>query len=355
MSFFRRIRNRAFINFQTAGHHLNYLFWECTLRCNLSCLHCGSDCKIVSDAKDMPFEDFLHAISPLSKMNSIDQVMVVLTGGEPLMRDDIPEIGLALRKAGFRWSMVTNGLKYTPEMHSKLLASGMGAITISLDGLSENHNFFRGNLRSFSSALNAIKLVSTSTRLNSDVVTCVHEKNIDELDDIYQLLISNGVKTWRLFTISPIGRAREHDFMTLSRVNLKKLMDFIVEKRQKRDLKIGFSCEAYVGAYEYKVRDTAFFCRAGINIASVLADGSVSACPNISHEFIQGNIYQDSLPEIWENRFKEFRTLSLKKNGKCKHCNNFVDCRGGAMHLRNREEGNFFCHSARLGNKKNSR
>lgn len=301
----------------------------------------------------MPLADFLAATKPLVDKTGRDNIMVVLTGGEPLMRNDIPEIGLALRKAGFRWGMVSNGLKYTSDLHSALLASGMGATTISLDGLEDNHNFFRGNKYSFSAALNAIRLISSSDRLNSDVVTCVHERNINELEEIYQLLIKNGVKAWRLFTISPIGRAREHDFTCLSRKNFVKLMEFIVEKRKKKNgMKVSFSCEAYVGPYEFKVRDSAFFCRAGINIASILADGSISACPNISREFIQGNIYQESLMDVWANNFREFRLPDMKKNGKCNDCQNFKDCRGGAMHLRNREKGNFYCHNARLGSEK---
>jgi len=85
-------------------HQLSYLFWECTHRCNMNCLHCGSDCSADSKVKDLP------------------------------------ECGRKLREHGFPWGMVTNGCGYTPEIHGKLLAAGMGSITLSLDGLEAAHN-----------------------------------------------------------------------------------------------------------------------------------------------------------------------------------------------------------------------
>ena len=353
MRFLQRRQNQRFIHRQIRECSLNYLFWECTLRCNLSCLHCGSDCKYDSEKVDMPLNDFLNAVTPAAESEGRDKIMVVLTGGEPLLRNDIVEIGLSLRKAGFRWGMVSNGMQYTEEMQSKLLAAGMGSITISLDGMEEKHNEFRGHKNSFERAVNAIKMISGASRLNSDVVTCVHENNIEELEDLYQLLISIKAKSWRLFTISPIGRAKLYDYMNLSPTSLKRLMEFIAEKRKSKNIKISFSCEAYVGAYEYKVRDAAFFCRAGINIASVLADGSIAACPNISKTYVQGNIYEDDFFSVWNNAYQAYRDSKLKRRGRCAECQDFKKCRGGAMHLRDENLGNFYCHQKLLKSSSN--
>ena len=75
---------------EIALHELNYLFWECTQRCNLKCLHCGSDC--IADAKvpDLPFEDFLNAILPLKEAFKPDSITIAITGGEPVLRKDLP-------------------------------------------------------------------------------------------------------------------------------------------------------------------------------------------------------------------------------------------------------------------------
>ncbi|MCL2412280.1 MAG: radical SAM protein, partial [Treponema sp.] len=210
--------------------------------------------------------------------------------------------------------------------------SGMGAITISLDGLEASHDWLRANDQSFKRAVNAIDLVAPSERLCYDVVTCVNQRNLGELEELRQFLISRRVKAWRLFTIWPIGRAAHNDFLLLNPQQLKQLMDFIAKARNDKRINTSFSCEAYVGEYERKVRDDYFFCRAGIQIASVLKDGSIAACPNINRNFIEGNIYKDNFLDVWENRFEVMRRRKWSKTGICKDCKAFKNCNGGPMH-----------------------
>jgi len=324
-------------------HELNYLFWECTRCCNLNCLHCGSDCKSSgSGIKDMPFDDFLKAILPLKNKYGSNKITIAITGGEPIMREDLPQCGLTLRKNGFHWGIVTNGYAYTHEVHGKLLAGGMGSITVSLDGLEQNHNWLRANDQSFKRAVDAIDLVASSPRLFYDIVTCVNKKNINELEEIKELLISRKVKAWRLFTIWPIGRAAHNDDLILEPQQLKQLMDFIVKTRSENNsgdsIKATFSCEAYLGGYEQKARDAYFFCRAGNSIGSILLDGSISACPNINPCFIQGNIYNDDFLDVWNNKFDIMRNRKWAKTGICKDCDAFKNCNGGAMHLWNEKK-----------------
>ena len=123
------------------SHPLRQLFWECTLRCNLNCRHCGSDCKHVSAVKDMPKEDFLRVLDEVRRVEESHKVMVILTGGEPLMRTDLEECGRAIYEKEFPWGMVSNGLALTRTRLDGLLASGLRAITISLDGLEKEHEW----------------------------------------------------------------------------------------------------------------------------------------------------------------------------------------------------------------------
>ena len=123
---------RQFKKRETQLHELNYLFWECTTRCNLNCRHCGSDCTKDSFHKDMPLEDFLTALDTIEKKSP--NFLVVLTGGEPLLRKDIEICGREIRKRGMRWSMVSNGYFYDDKRHNSLLNAGLGALTFSLDG-----------------------------------------------------------------------------------------------------------------------------------------------------------------------------------------------------------------------------
>ena len=171
------------------------------------------------------------------------------------------------------------------------------------------------------------------------VVTCVHQRNFSELAIFKEFLISKNIRKWRIFTIAPIGRAAENPEMLLSNEQTRQLMNFIAQTRKyDKRIDLYFSCESYVGKYEKKVRDSYFFCRAGINIASVLIDGSISACPNINRSFVQGNIYKDNFLEIWENRFDIMRNRDWCKTGICENCKDFKHCNGGAMHLWNEKQ-----------------
>jgi len=319
---------------QAQIHTLTYLFWECTLRCNLNCLHCGSDCKKESNVKDMPIEDFTKVLKEISTKYEPGKVMIVLTGGEPMVRKDLEECGREITKLGFPSGMVTNGMMLTQERMNSLIASGLRSITLSVDGLEDNHNWLRGSKKSFAAVKNALKVIASQKNLVHDVVTCVNKRNLSELDQIKQLLIDSGIQAWRLFTIAPIGRAVEYPDLHLDGKEIRQLFEYIEESRKTTEIETSFSCEAYAGEYDHKIRNGLFFCRAGVNIGSVLADGSVSACPNNSYEFVQGNIYKESFLDIWENKFRNMRNRSWMKTGICKNCKEFKYCNGGAMHLR---------------------
>lgn len=296
----------------------------------------------------MPFQDFLKAVEPLAQRYPRDSVIVAITGGEPLLRPDLAECGKILRNKGLRWGIVTNGMLYDEAMHAKLTAAGLSSITVSLDGLEATHNWLRNHPESFRRALRALRLIAHPPGLAYDVVTCVHQRNFSELPLLKELLVENGIRNWRLFTISPIGRAAHDDELQLSRAQVEQMMRFIAETRRENRIRLTFSCEAYTGKYEEQVRDSYFFCRAGINIGSVLIDGAISACPNIDRSYVQGNIYQDDLLEVWDNRFQLMRDRTWMRTGICQKCQDFKQCLGGAMHLRPMANGNILrCYNFR--------
>lgn len=349
LSAVRKILFRKFRASEARFHELNYLFWECTLRCNLNCLHCGSDCSRDSSFPDMPAEDFLKAIDTIR--DPAPGFIVVITGGEPLLRADIEKCGIEIRKRGMRWSLVTNGYLYTQERHASLLSAGMGALTISLDGPEVSHGWLRNTSSGYSRVLEAIELAASSPRLNFDVVTCVNNRNFGELKEIREMLISKKVKAWRLFTIVPIGRAKDNHDLFLSDEQFAGLMDFITAIRKEKKIDVKFSCEGYVGTYESKVRDGYFFCRAGINIGSILVDGSIAACPNIDRSFIQGNIYRDNFYEIWQSRYLPFRDRSWTRKGQCETCREYNDCQGNGFHNWHGDMKNVLvCHNRKIVN-----
>lgn len=334
---------------QSKLHELNYILWECTLRCNLNCIHCGSDCSSDASVNDMPAKDFIRAIDEIKEMVNPNETMIVLTGGEVLMRKDIEAIGLELYHRGFPWGIVSNGMLLDHKRLDSLINSGMRAVTISLDGIEDSHNWLRGHKNSYRNAINAIKQLPLIKDLKYDVVTCANRKNIKQLPMLKEQLIEMGVKEWRIFTVFPIGRASDHKDLQLNALEFKALFDFIKEVRKEGKIKLNYGCEGYLGNYEGEVRDDFFFCKAGVNVASILVDGSISACPNLRENFIQGNIYQDNFADVWQNKYQKYRDRSWTKTGICADCDSYEYCEGNGLHLRDEKTGELlFCHLKRL-------
>ena len=297
----------------------------------------------------MPADDFYKALDQIKPLVNPNKTMIVLTGGEPLLRKDLEEIGTHLYDNGFPWGIVTNGFLLDRQRLHSLLNAGLRSVTVSLDGLEESHNWLRNNKNSFKKALSAIRFLTEINGLKYDVVTCVNRRNYIELNSIKELLIETGVKNWRVFTIFPIGRAKNEEELQLAPPDFKGLFDYIKQTRQEKRINMSYGCEGFLGDYEVEVRDNFFFCRAGINIASILADGSVSACPNLRDNFIQGNIYTDNFADVWQNRYQKFRERSWTKTGLCSDCEFYKYCEGNGMHLRDEKTGELlFCHLKRI-------
>jgi len=329
-------------------HELRNLFWECTLRCNMNCRHCGSDCKQAAAVPDMPAKDFFKAIDDITSHVDPHKTFITFTGGEALVRKDIEEVGLELYRRGFPWGIVTNGLLLDERRLDSLLRSGMHSITVSFDGFEGDHNWIRRNERSFECADKAIKLLVRTPDLLWDIVTCVNPRNYGSLEDFKEYLISIGVRRWRLFSIFPMGRAAENPELQLSDEQFRGLFDFIKKTRAEGRIIANYGCEGFLGPYEGEVRDYYFHCRAGVEVASVLCDGSISGCTSIRSNFHQGNIYKDNLWEVWQNRFEKYRDRSWAKKGQCADCDLWKYCEGSGMHLYDDNEQLLFCHYHRL-------
>ena len=291
-------------------HPLKQLFWECTLRCNMKCRHCGSDCKVSAEHKDMPFADFRKVLEDVKERYDSHKVMIVITGGEPLMRKDLEQCGRAIYDMEFPWGVVSNGYLMTPQRIDSLLRSGMHCATISLDGFQQEHEWMRGVPGSFRNASRAIEILAKESQIKFDVVTCVNRMNYSSLPELKEYLISLGLKAWRLFTVFPVGRAAEDPMLQLDREQFRGLMEFIRQTRKEGRINASYGCEGFLGEFEGDVRDHLFTCQAGVSVGSVLIDGSISACASIRSDYTQGNIYREKFTDVWENRYGQYRDRS---------------------------------------------
>ncbi len=319
-------------------HPLKYLFLEITQKCNLSCLHCGSDCKKSTHKEELTTEHWKVVIDDIHQ-NFGDQVVFVITGGEPLLHPDLLEITAHINSKNMRWGMVSNGFALTQPKFDQLRQNGLYSITISLDGLESIHNRLRGHKDSYKKAVKAIKIVTSSDIPMFDIVTCAQPAVLGQLDELAEHLIGLGVNRWRIFRIFPSGRAADNDNILLSFDQTWELLDWIKEKRpyyQQKGLSLGASCEGWVPMnIDQQIRDFPFFCRSGVNFASVLSDGTITGCSNNHSSFYQGNVLKDDFKTTWDNEFQDMRQRKWVKNTSCKGCKHLKICKGGSIHLWN--------------------
>ena len=337
LGFNKRVRlelNRVNLLQRTEEHELHQLFWECTLRCNLNCRHCGSDCRMLSEQNDMPLTDFLKVLDEIKLHEDPSNVMVITTGGEPMMRRDLAFCGSEISKRGYVWGMVTNGMLLTSEKLNEFVENGLKSIAVSFDGFEEDHNWMRGNSLSYKNVLVAVDAMKQHPTLTWDVITCVNQRTIKYLPEFKDYLVSLGIKRWRLFTVFPFGRAANEPDLQLTDSQFIEMLEFIKQTRLEGKIRADYGCDGFLGRYEGEVRNHYYSCSAGINIASILADGSISGCLSIRSDYHQGNIYKDSFWDVWQNRFEKYRDRQWMKTDQCADCKMWRYCLGNGIHLR---------------------
>jgi MoaA/NifB/PqqE/SkfB family radical SAM enzyme len=300
-------------------HDLNYLFFELTRNCNLACLHCGSDCISESGIANLPAQKVLEVLTHIKTKHNSHNITVVLSGGEPLCYPQVFELGREITRLEYPWGMVSNGYGWNPQTIEAAKAAGMLTATISLDGLEAAHDWLRGKTGSFQKASAAIELLAKADFLQAmDVITCANQRNLAELPAIADFLAGMGITQWRIFTISPIGRAVTYPDLFLSPQQYHQLLATIKQLRTRTDIHVSLSESGYLGKHhELEVRNQYYFCTAGINTAGVMINGDMIACPNIDRRFVQGNVFTDQFLEVWEHKYQLFRDRSWLKKGRC--------------------------------------
>ncbi len=344
----KTIRLKAWAHYdrlQREEPRIRTLFWETTLRCNLSCRHCGSDCLKQEYQDELSSEEILDAFRQIAEAYDPREIMVSVSGGEPLLREDLFEVMNEAVKMGFRWGMTTNGFLVDEKIVRRCLEAGMKTVSISLDGLEEAHNDLRRHPESFSRATRALELFAESKALRVvQATSCITPKTIGQLEEMLSLVKSLKIDSWRIMNVFPYGRADRE--LTLSSRDLEKMLRFIQEKRTSERLNVTYSDEGFLGCkFEGEVRSHFYTCQAGISVASILNNGDIGACNSLPRSLVQGNIRKDRIVDVWENRYQLFRDRRWMKQGKCKNCGWWSNCLGNSLHLWDHEKQEpAYCH-----------
>jgi radical SAM protein with 4Fe4S-binding SPASM domain len=230
---------------------------------------------------------------------------------------------------------MTGNAGFTETLLQKLRDCGMKTISISLDGLPATHDAFRRTPGGWEKGMQGVQnLIKVGGFQAIQITTVVTHQNIVELDALYEIFKDIDIDSWRVINMDPIGRAKAHPELLLTKEDYRTMFEFIRNKRIAGE-PVCYGCSHYLGMdYEREVRDWYFLCTAGLYTASITVNGDIIACLDIERrpEFVQGNIFEDRFKDVWENKFQIFRKDLALENEKCRECSEAKFCHGGAYH-----------------------
>lgn len=327
--------------------------WEITMACNMRCKHCGSSCENALKG-ELTTKEALTLCDDIAKLGL---QWITLSGGEPLTRKDWPLIAKRLKFNGVIPNIITNGWAITEELVAKMIDSGIGTTAISIDGTQETHDYIRKK-GSFDKSMNAFELLHKHGQYTG-AITSISKTNIDELRDIKNILVEKGVKSWQLQICIPMGNMKEEKEHLIEPNDIPKILEFCLETaRENRITVYPADCLGYYTEEEEEVRKISLGnssdmpwsgCNAGIRGFGILHNGDIIGCTSIrDREFIEGNISERTLPEIWRDANSFAWSRNMKKTdlkGTCSECNYGDVCLGGCPNTRLTTEGSIYAEN----------
>lgn len=316
-------------------HPLRYLFLEITRRCNLKCTYCGSDCSSEAVRSELSTEQWLGIVRQLAEDFTPREVMVAVTGGEPLLKPDVLDLFHELTRCGFPFGMVSNGVLIDREMARRIVDTGIGSISLSLDAPPEINDTMRGKgtAAKVESAIENLRAVGYEGKL--EIISTLTADAVEHLDEMRRHVARLRIQLWRIAPVMPIGRAARRPGMVPGPPQIRQILDFVLQGRLDAFRpQPEFGEEGFLGdCYEGQVRPYLCQCRAGITTGGILADGRIGACPELSDVFVQGQITTERFREVWDSRYQALRDRSWTRRGICASCDEYRRCGGGSLHL----------------------
>jgi heme b synthase len=318
---------------------LRLVAWEVTRECNLSCIHC----RAASQRGDYPGElGTEKCMDILDQISLVGNPIVILTGGEPLLREDIFHLAQYGTQIGLRMVMATNGTLLTPGILENVRASGIKRLSISLDGAEEDqHDKFRKMPGAFRGAMEGIRLLREAG-IEFQINTTVTRHNVRHVKDILDLAVRLGAVAHHLFLLVPTGRAKEMVNQEIDALAYEKLLRWFYRMSHKVPLQLKATCAPH---YYRILRQEARAAGARVDYESYGLDavtrgclGGTSFCFISNHGIVQpcgyldlncGDLNESTFQSIWEGSeiFNRLRDFSAYK-GKCGRCEYLRFCGG---------------------------
>ena len=310
---------------------LRLVAWETTRNCNLACVHCRASATTGPHKGEL---DTSEAFGLLDQIAEVAKPIIILTGGEPLLRDDIFDIAAYGTDKGLRMVMAPNGTLITEPVAKRLMDSGIKRISISLDGATaESHDNFRKVEGAFEGAVNAMK-IAKGVGLAFQINTTITKTNLDQIPKIQQLAVKMGAVAHHIFLLVPTGRGKYIVDQAINAAEYEETLNWFYDQRDKTPLELKATCAPHyyrilrqrakadgksVSFQSHGLDAVTRGCLGGIGFCFISHRGDVQPCGFLAAAC--GNVRQNSFADIWNNSkvLEELRD-DAKLTGKCDPC-----------------------------------
>ena len=323
------------------GYYPRFCVWELTLACDLRCLHCGSHAGPRRE-DELGFDECMRIADELAALSC---EKVTLGGGEPTLHPRWHEIGRRLSDHGVRVNVISNGWGWSKQRLEEARHAKLTNVAFSLDGFEEAHDRVRRQ-GSFQRVIQAVEQC-VGEGMPTSIVTHVNQLNLRQMPELRDFLAGKGIASWQLQLGIPSGTMSDHHELVIAPEELLWLVPQIAELRndgKPQPIVCPSDNIGYYGKYEKQLRDKGapinfwIGCRAGCQVIGIESNGNVKGClslPSARHgkdQFLEGNLRQDSLRDIWERpgAFAFNRNFTEEQlTGFCAKCRFRDICRGG--------------------------
>ena len=313
---------------------LELLAWEITRRCNLFCAHCraGAESKVYPD--ELSTRECFHLVDDILE---VGKSILILTGGEPLLRHDIFEVARYATEKGLRVVLGTNGTLITQDVAFSLKRAGISRVGVSLDfPFPDLQDDFRGKAGAFEAALAGIK-EAREIGIQVQINATITKLNAPYLKELLNLALKVGAVAFHPFLLVPTGRGKDLASSQLTPEECEGILNWIYDEQAELGDKIFFKptdAPHYFRIAQQRNKGTTSEvspagkprmdsltrgCLAGVGFCFISHRGKVQGCGYLNVE--AGNVREKSFGQIWTDSplFRDLRNLSRIK-GKCGVC-----------------------------------
>lgn len=307
------------------GVHTMIISWNTTKACNLKCEHCYRDAG-GKDPDELSPDEGKRLLEEIAKAGFR---IVILSGGEPLMRKDIFDLIAYTRELAMRPVLGTNGTLFTPQIVDRLKASGLARAGISLDSIDLRvHDEFRQQPGAWEKTIRAMKLCKAQD-LPFQVHTTVTKRNFKEITRITDLVTQLGAAAHHIFFLVPTGRGKDIANVFLCAEDIQEVLEKVLTKQKESQIELKPVCAPQFIPMSKKMGLESRFqrgCLAGTGYCCILPNGDVHPCPYLPLRV--GNVREEKFSRLWDESVI-FKTLrSLEYSGLCGSCANKSSCGG---------------------------